>query len=151
MPVDDAAVRPAHDDAWSESDDGTPMWLFAEDGMRVVFDRLGFPNLDETVFGPAGEAPAESLDRLHIMAPDDRVLSLIERLEPRFGKGIFISGELHIDLAAFPDTQPSAPPEWLDDVIAEISAWLEETGVEHVRVALTDPTLIAWTIRNPRV
>jgi hypothetical protein len=151
MPVDEAAASPNHNDAWSESDDGTQMWVFAEDGIRLLFDRLGFPNLDDTVFRPAGEATAESLDRLHIMAPDDSLLSLYARLHPRFGQRIFVSGDMHIDPAAFPDKHPSASPEWLDDVIAEISAWLRETGVEQVRVVLltTDPTLSVWTIRNP--
>jgi hypothetical protein len=39
-----------NDDCWM-SGEGEPLWIFAEDGVRLIYHRLGIDSLDEAAFG----------------------------------------------------------------------------------------------------
>jgi hypothetical protein len=143
-------------DPWHEVD-GVSAWVFAEDGVRLVYHRLGLPDLDRTVFA-RGEAEATRRPSalLAISAPDARSgQPIFDRLYPRFGDRIMVTwGSDHsyleraVVVGGQPEREPADPPDWLADAVAELGDCLADAGIDSLYVALvSDEEISIWQVR----
>ena len=131
------------DDPWYDEADRSG-WVFAEDGVRLVYQRLGLPNLDEIVFPNTEPEDPDALREpiLYIAAPDVESMQVIfDRLHPRFGDRFLVSTardrQRKVELLAQrPQGEPADPPNWLAELTDELSQCLRENGIEYAQVSL---------------
>jgi hypothetical protein len=133
--------------AWSEGNAPKPIsagdalavlsteWEFAEEGLAALFDRLGLPNLEQAVFAPPPEVQGEEPDVTVSVSVDElagiAAFRLVRRIE-RFGRSSEVDRSGDTISVSLGEAE-LLPPD-VDELLAEVQAWVEEIGLRHVTV-----------------
>jgi hypothetical protein len=152
----------ADDDPWYD-EDGETGWVFAEDGVRLVYHRLGLPSLDEAVFSHSPSAPDEAqFGGGQASLPDQAGFSVYggdQRLRSSLTEFLGASPYLvahvwdetlenvirQVDGDVDPERwvaerywprSPEQDPPWVAGALELVRAWLSETGTPSVWVHL---------------
>lgn len=147
----------ADDDPWYD-EGGETGWVFAEDGVRLVYHRLGLPSIDEAVLAHPASGSDEVSDgstgraffgqgegTLGVYGGDEQLQSsLAEFLGPIPGADWQVIDESLDDATWWAERSPrryqEQDPEWLAGALGLVREWLSKTGTEHVWVWLN-----SWT------